>query len=200
MDFDRQLSNALRIEVPDELASRVKLQQVIGDEQRTRIQRVKMYAMAATLVLSIGLSAMLGFTLHQQTGRNEILSHAVIQHINSELYHLTEQRDVQLASLNKILLPLGAHVEQGFGPVNYAGRCLINDKPGAHLVLPGEIGPVTVLVLAGDALEKQLVIDDPRFQGIVLPTTAGSLAVVGEKGEYLESISLRLQAHLRWNL
>ena len=145
MDFDRQLSNALRIEVPDELASRIKLQQVIGDEQRTRIQRVKMYAMAATLVLSIGLSAMLGFTLHQQTGRNEMLSHAVIQHINSELYHLTEQRDVQLASLNKILLPLGARVEQGFGRINYAGRCLINDKPGAHLVLPGEIVPLSWL-------------------------------------------------------
>ena len=67
-----------------------------------------------------------------------------------------------------------------------------------HLVLPGQVGPVTVFFMPGEMADATVPVDSTRFQGEIVPTAWGSIAVVGETGEALEGLGERLVTAVRW--
>lgn len=54
------------------------------------------------------------------------------------------------------------------------------------MVVEGDVGPVTVMMLPASPVRVQYLINDGRFNGLVMPAGEGSVAVVGEKGESLQ--------------
>jgi hypothetical protein len=66
--------------------------------------------------------------------------------------------------------------------VRYAGVCDIRRRPGAHLVLAGERGPVTVLLMPDERVSQRTAARR-RPEGVILPVDGGSLAIVGSRGE-----------------
>lgn len=190
-DFERTLGEAARIPVPEGLASRVLVAHGVGLEGSRRVRRRRLRAtFAASVALGL-VASWLGL-------RPEPLERAVLGHIDAERSHLEDRGDLSPEQVNQVLAPLAIAVEAGLGQVHYAGTCRIKRHLGAHLVLPGEKGPVTVLFMPDEPVAGRLPVRDARLQGIIVPAGRGSMAIVGEPGESLEGVERRLRLAVRF--
>lgn len=190
-DFERTLGEAARIPVPEGLASRVLVAHGVGLEGRNRVRRRRLrVTFAASVALGL-IASWLGL-------RPEPLERAVLGHLDAERSHLEDRRDLSAEQVSQVLAPLAIAVEADLGQVHYAGTCWIRRHLGAHLVLPGERGPVTVLFMPGEHVAGRLPVRDARFRGIIVPAGRGSMAIVGEPGEPLEGIERRLRLVVRF--
>lgn len=189
--FERGLEDAVRIPVPEGLASRILVAHGVGLEASRRARRRR-------LRLSLAASAAMGSAASWLVLRQAPLDRAVIAHIERERSHLAERRDLSPEQVNQVLAPLGISVAVGVGRVHYAGTCRIRKDVGAHLVLQGENGPVTVLLMPGEPAGRRLTVHDAEFRGIIVPAGQGSIAIVGQPGEALAGIERRLRLAVRF--
>ena len=197
--FESNLKQAMAVQVPEGLAGLIKSHQGAVERVRVRMIRPWKYAMAASLVLMFGI---IGFLSYQSITLNQtesLLQQAVLDHIKGELHHLAEHKNVQLAELNQLMRPLGVRAVADIGSVNFAGLCQIRRHLGAHLVVAGDQGPVTVIIMNNEMIDRDSRFENSRFSGIILPQKNGSLAVVGEQGEPLNEIIERLQTNIKWS-
>ena len=189
--FERKLAEAVRIEVPEELASHVLLAHSLRLKADRRVWRRRLLVSVAAASLAIGVTAS---WLALRPGP---LDRDVLSHIEKEASHLAEHRELSPAQVNEVLAPLDIMVAGDLGTVHYAGTCRIRKRLGAHLVLSGEKGPVTVLILPGERIGGRIPILDPSLRGIIVPVERGSIAIVGEPGEALDAIERRLRRAVR---
>jgi len=186
--MEKELAQALALEVPEHLAPRILLRQSTSIENLTRNRKQWWGAIAASVLLTIGL---VGMMVINNTPAS--LDATVLAHVNNELRHLDDRTDVQLAQVNKILLPFGSQVLKPIGRVRYAGTCRIRNYDGAHLVIAGEQGVVTLLWMPGEYVSSSRNLSDDRFTGIIVPTKNGSVAIVGENLESVKLLENRLR-------
>jgi hypothetical protein len=123
----------------------------------------------------------------------------VIGHIQAEEERLQTEGIVPWVRVRRIFGAMGADADPRLGPVRYAGRCVIGERYGIHLVVPGERGAVTVLFMPENGLAEKREVVGGGLEGTLLPAGSGSLAVVGEPGELLDPIARRLLMMVRWN-
>lgn len=186
--MDKDLVEALALEVPENLTSRILLRQSTSVEKANRNRRQWFGSIAASLLLTIGLVGALVINNYPAS-----LETTVLAHINGELRHLNDRTNVQLAQVNKLLSPLGSQVSQPIGMVHYAGACRIRNTDGAHLVVASEQGDVTLLWMPGEYVANSRNLSDDRFTGIIVPTQNGSIAIVGENPESVKLLENRLR-------
>jgi len=193
--LERKLGEAVRIDVPEELASRVLLAHSLRLKGERRVGRRRLLvSLAASLVLGLAGSWLLL--------RPGPLEREVVSHIENEAALLQERGELSLAQINEALAPLKITMAGDMGEVHYAGTCWVRSGFGAHLVLSGEKGPITVLILPGERVGgririRGLSILEPRFRGIITPTDDGSIAIVGSPGEAFDVIEQRVRQSLR---
>jgi len=189
LELDCRLRSALLTPVADDLAARILLAQ--STLSRRRQQRRRWLALAASVLLVTSLAVF--FTSHE-TARP--LDEIVVAHIEAEVAHLSERRDVPMTQLQHVLARVGQHLHGDIGPVNYAGVCPIGRHEGAHLVVDGRQGPVTVLILPETRVVERRVIERDGWHGLILPARQGSMAIVGKPGEELEAVARRILGRL----
>lgn len=130
-----------------------------------------------------------------QQARPVSIEQLVLTHIHGEIQHLEAQLNIQPPELDEVLAAVGVTISTPVGQVNYAGGCTIRNKEqGAHLVLQGEQGPVTVLLMPAEIVASRIHVQDERFYGVIFPAEHGSVAVIGEKGELIEAVEQRINA------
>lgn len=190
--FDKRLRAVmLDIKVPEDLQARIQLRHSLQQRQITwRFYRSSL-ALAASLIITTGVISLL-------FSPRESLQEAILAHVHDELNHLVEQKPVNDDQIRRLLGSAGGRLEGDFGRVSYAGSCQIRHHKGVHLVLQGQLGPVTVLLMPGEQLSERDAIGDARFQGIMLPTPNGSMAILGESGEPLRRIEHRVLSSIEW--
>jgi hypothetical protein len=125
------------------------------------------------------------------------LDQLVLNHVRDEMGHLKDRHNVQLAELNRVVNRFGVHAEALPAQVNFAHPCPMRKDEGAHLVLAGKQGPVTVLIIPGEQVQARTAVSDERFEGYIVPTRYGALAIIGERGEQLEEIQRALASTMR---
>ncbi len=192
-EFGAVLKETMNIAPQRGLADRIILKQTLQAHQHYRKRRWQMVALAASVVLGVGLSLVLWVNLYVQD-----IDDVVLQHIHDEHYLFAVQHDIQEGDIRPLLLSVGADLRRSLGPVNYAGTCRMRKSSGVHLILPGVKGAVTVLLMPAESIGRVEHIEDGRFQGIIVPSTRGSIAVVGEKGEPLEKILEKVRNSVIW--
>ena len=180
---------------PPGMAERIQL--AARFEQRSLWQRRWWSAAAAALLLAVGGSMVSLWTTSAERSR-ATLAQSVLYHIEDEARHLREVGPVPPARVKFVFARFGAALAGDIGPVNFAAECLMRERTGVHLVLPGKMGPVTVFFMPGEMSESELPVSSARFAGRILPTDWGSVALVGEKGEPLEGLGERLVAAVQW--
>jgi hypothetical protein len=180
---------------PEGLADRVRL--AAGFEQRAADRRRWWYAAAAGVLLSIGVSMVSVVTTSLERS-HLVLAQSVLDHIDDESHHLREVGPVSGGRLKYVFKRFGADLVADIGQVNFAAECLMRTRNGVHLVIPGERGPVTVFFMPDEHLDAPVAVDSERFDGTILPTPWGSLALVGENGEQLDGLGDRLLAAVAW--
>jgi Protein of unknown function (DUF3379) len=189
--FEQVLKEAARVVVPEGLASRIILRQRMALRQQSFWRR-GLFALAATVVLTLGVL----LVLPQQAPLS--LEESVLAHVNDELKHLAEHHDVSLDKVNSGMKNYGAQLTAAVAKVNFAMPCDMRKSKGYHMVLQGETGPVTVLIMPGDYIEQRKMVADQRFQGVIVPTTNGSMAIVAETSRDLTHVEQRLKDSLQF--
>lgn len=198
--LERQLREVLSVDPPEGLRDRIMLEHAIEYGKPRRGMRTQWATRAASLLLVAGLAGGLGYRWADTLFRTSDLEVAVFNHVNDELDHLHEDHNLQTTDLEILLAPFGARLENSLGRVNYAGRCNIRKHSGIHLVVPGQRGPVTILLMPGEHMDHQQAIRSLRFNGVIVPTPYGSMAVVGEKGEVLDSVVDTVAEKIIWTI
>ena len=182
LDQEQRLRAAIAIEPPPDLAARILLRQSFAHRARGPL------AIAATVLLST-LAGLMGYF----ATRAPSLESEVLAHIHAERDHLTSETRENPGKVAMVLEALGARVEGMSGDVRYAGVCDISKRPGAHLVLRGRHGPVTVLLLPHQATSQRTPIHDEQLEGVILPIRGGSVALVGNRGEDMDALARQLR-------
>jgi hypothetical protein len=191
-----RLRSALQeISPPEGMAERIQL--AARFDQRSTVRRRWWYSAAATVLMAVGVSMVSLFSTSIERG-NVALAQSVINHIEDESRHLREVQAVSSGRLNRVFERFGAELAGNIGTVNFAAECLMRNRTGVHLVMPGQMGPITVFFMPGEMAESIMPVSSTRFSGKILPTAWGSIAVVGENGEPLDGLGERLAAAVNW--
>lgn len=196
--FEEKLHSALSTEPPDGLEARILLAQTAVRSGGHKHPRHRHWTVAAGFLLAMGLSAWLGFQWQSTDTAGDGLDQLVLNHVHSELHHLEEPGHVTPEAVQLTFAQFGAHAGAGLGQVRYIGRCHIRNQAGVHMVLSGEQGPVTVLVMPGEHVEHRLQLNSADFSGLIVPTEYGSLAVLGNHQEPLDRALEKIRTSVHW--
>ncbi len=184
--LESSLIEAINVEIPERLPARIILAQTTHQSRKYRF-----LAVAATVMLAV--SAIMAFLVKPHTSS---LDKTVIAHIENEIDHLGDTGRVPQTRVVRLLGNVGVEVRRSFGVVRFASLCPIRKHRGGHLIIAGEKGPVTILLMPGEAIAERRTVESGGFRGIIVPMGHGSMAIVGEAGEPLEQIEQRLRAGL----
>ena len=189
--FNEKLRNSLDIEVPNGLQARILLRQSTNQRNlyKYMVKRISSIAASIFLFVAVGLSV---YVLSPAS-----LETTVLAHVNDELHHLKEFKKVDQNKLNNMLGTLDLVASKAPAQMTYAGTCNIRKHKGAHFVVKGKQGKVTVLLMPGEQVSKAKVVSDKRFNGMIYPTQYGSMAVIGEQGENLEQVRNEFQSVMK---
>lgn len=183
------------VSAPDGMAERIQLAARFEGAAATR--RRWWYGAAAGVLLAVGASLVSVWTTSAERIGLE-LAQSVINHIEDEAAHLREAQPVSAGRVNYVFDRFGAELAGDIGPIHFAAECLMRDRNGIHLVLPGRMGAITVFLMPGEMAADVLPVESPRFAGRIVPTAWGSIAVVGEQGESIDGIGEKLASVVRW--
>ena len=152
-------------------------------------------AMAATVVLA----AFLGVRVLSPGIEYESLAEEILAHLDHEPYALrvtdVAVSDARLASV----VPANvAQMDHSAGLITYARSCVINGHDVPHLVIQGERGPVTVLLMPEEMISGPQKLQGVNVDGVILPVGSGSIAIIGESDESLEKIQQQVLKSATW--
>ena len=90
-------------------------------------------------------------------------------------------------------------MDRGIGLVTYAMSCRINGRSIPHLVIQGEKGPITLLLMPEEMVTMPVPLTGESINGVILPMGSGSIAIVGERDERLDEIQERVVNSVEWS-
>lgn len=118
------------------------------------------------------------------------LTAEVIEHLAPEIGSMRlVDSQVPTTKLDAVLTPAGAQFDGVPGVISYAKSCLINGKLVPHLVVQGENGPVTVLLMPGESVDGPVSIMRDGLEGVILPVgDGGSVAIIGRDRASVDAV------------
>ena len=190
-----RLQQAVTVEVPENLASRILLKQSFDYQAEQPWWRTRRaYALAAGMLLMMGLISLgLGPYLEQQR-----LNDALVALVDGAPYALAAGKPVSGSEISAALEPVGLDLAGDIGNVTYVGRCMVQGKVLAHIVVQGETAPVTVFLIGEQLVTDRAAIRGNRYSGIVVRQGAGTIAIVSTPGESLEKLEALIRSAIRW--
>jgi len=193
--LELQLRQAVQVPVPAGLAANILLRQSMRNVTSLRPWRPVTLALAASVLLALIVT--LG-VLRQ--GSEMPMDHEIIAYVNTHVHPVASAtaQTVSMPELNGMLQEFGMHAAVVPGEITMAERCIIRKRPGMHLVLQGKMGPVDVLVMPDEKVDKKMMLNSEGKHGMVVPCPRGSMAIVGRIGEPLGLYEQRLMGSFSW--
>lgn len=187
MLFEKQLAGAFSDTDSDE-----KLPETVVDNVRLyRKSRRRMFSIAAGLMLLI-MTGVASFHLYQIRSLNDF----VLAHIDHEIEQLNNTQIVSHSRLDQLVgqfeVPEMPDLS-ALPAITYVEKCWMRTGYGLHLILQGQKGPVTLLLMPNETLEQGQVIQSTDFFGKLYRLGQGSFALVGIPGEPLEMLAEKLR-------
>lgn len=197
--LDRRIEAALLLDVPPlELPDLPDVDTSnVATITRPRLRAPAWLAIAATVVIA----AVLGVRMFTSSIDHPTLADEIIAHLEHEPYALriTDQA-VSDDRLARVVPASVATLDHSAGLITYAQSCIIGGHRVPHLVLQGERGPVTLLLMPNEKINGPEQIDGSTINGVILPVGDGSIAIVGEKDEDLERIEEKVRNSVAWSI
>lgn len=196
--LDATLKRAMQVSVPPlSLPELPELDQSNVTTLATRRPRPVWFAAAAALVLAV----FLGGRALLVPADYASLEDEIIAHMSHEPYsrQITD-RAVSKSRLQRVVPQSMANLSEETGLITYAQSCEINGHSVPHLVIQGENGPVTVILMPNETVDRASTLEGNGFTGVLLPVGRGSIAILGEQDpEALERIKKRLTNSVSWS-
>ncbi len=196
--LDMRIAGALALSIPEfdmpELAD-IDTSNVTALPQR-RFGTPIWLAVAATVTLA----AFIGFRMLGSDLSNGTLADQILAHIDHEPYAFrVVDEAVSEQRLQQVMSASVATMDHSASLITYAQSCLINGRDVPHLVIQGERGPVTILLMPYEKISGAQAIQGENVRGVVLPIGNGSIAIIGEEGERLERIEEQVKNSVTWS-
>jgi hypothetical protein len=190
------------VTVPADLATRLKSRQ-------PRVSRpVKSvwssyYAMAASLVIAVGVILSIGLQSANPSAADLQLHDDALRHVyREEPRYERAVNDLSWQQINAVIAEAGVHLRDNERiktmHIKFANGCRLASGNGAHIVLEGTKGSVSVLIVHSSPVKTRFDVNDPRFAGKIIPFGEGNLIIVGEKEEPLETYEALLTDAFEW--
>lgn len=195
---DLKISSALAISVPE-----LKLPELPElDMSKVTAMPLRRFAQPAWLAVAatVTLAAFIGFGMFGSDVSNATLAEQILVHIDHEsvAFRVVDEA-VTDERLARVVPASIATMDHSAGLITYARSCLINGREVPHLVIQGERGPITILLMPGEKISGAQTIEGENVHGIILPVGDGSIAIIGEDGEHLERIEEQVKNSVTWS-
>lgn len=196
--LDLKISSALAISVPE-----LKLPELPElDTSKVTAMPLRRFAQPAWLAVAatVTLAAFIGFGMFGSDVSNATLAEQILVHIDHEpgAFRVIDEA-VTDKRLARVVPANIATLNHSAGLITYARSCLINGREVPHLVIQGEFGPITILLMPGEKITGAQTIEGENVHGIILPVGDGSIAIIGEVGEHLERIEKQVMNSVTWS-
>ena len=212
--LNKKIENALRVPGPEDLATRIKLRQVMLDEQDDRLTRrfrPWRFGLAASVLLTVTLGGLFGYEVHATNQYIERLTVSAVEHTRIERQgnHVVAEHDDpsrQKQRFKQVLAAFGAKVMDdelaALGDIVHVQVCALDSElsPVAHIVIKGSSGMVTIYYVMGRKLSKREDVEYAQYEGMLAPVGHGNFAVIGQPGEQLQTIVDKLEQAVIWQI
>ncbi|MFK8017783.1 MAG: DUF3379 family protein [Gammaproteobacteria bacterium] len=191
--MDTVLREAMEVEVPQNLGQTVLMQKIL---QRKRRVSIPLFALAATVMLGIGLAA--GVFLGRSSTE---LPDALVAHVLHEPLLLQPSNEsISIQRVNYVLDQANVGLRADIGRVRHAGLCVFNGKKVPHLVVHTENGPVTVMLLPDEPVSRVQTFENGDFQGVIVPNGRGSIAIIGGEASDIEPVRQQFSQAVEYSI
>jgi hypothetical protein len=152
--------------------------------------------LAATVVLA----AFVGFRMFGGGVEYETLADELLAHMDHEpaAFRVTDVA-ISDARLDSVVPASIARLDHSAGVITYAQSCKINGREVPHLVIQGERGPITILLMPDETVSEPQTITGDSVNGVILPVGEGSIAIFGERDESLDRIEKKVLDSVTWS-
>ena len=193
--FDRRIAGALELDVPELKMPDLGDSNVVSFKPR-RVSTPAWFALAATVVIA----AFLGIRMFGTDVTYPSLADEIVAHLDHEPYALrVTDEAVSDRRLARVVPADIADMDHDAGLITYAQTCIINGKEVPHLVIQGKSGPVPVLLMPEEMVEGAQEIEGESINGVILPVGSGSIAIIGEEEERLDTIQESVMNSVSWS-
>ena len=142
-----------------------------------------------------------GFAAWQFSG-GASLHDEVIAHIYHEpgLLLLGPDAIEPAETVDAVLQRANVSLKRDIGAVAHAGLCYFRGNLVAHLVVAGRDGPVTVLLLPDEHVDRPTPIHEEGFTGTIVPLERGASAIVGTPEADTRPVESRFSEAVEWRI
>ena len=154
------------------------------------------------IAASFALAAIIGMQMvGNQTPGDYSLAEEVLAHLDHEPTAL-RVTDVAVSEdrLARVVNPSIGSMDRDVGLITYAASCVINGRTVPHLVMQGEKGPITLLLMPDEMVEGASTLDGESVTGVILPVGNGSIAIIGERDENIAEIEQKVIDSVEWSI
>ncbi len=203
--LDETIARALAIDVPE-----LKMPDLppIGDEDRNVVNMpFKRKSKITTpawigIAASFALAAVIGIQF-SGTGPadDQLLAEQVLALVDHEPWAL-EVTNVAVSEeqFARVVNPRVGTMDRDIGLVSYAQSCIINGRTIPHLVIQGERGPVTLLLMPDEMVSSPVSLSGENVNGVILPHGDGSIAIIGEREERIQELKQKVEDSVVWSI
>jgi hypothetical protein len=152
------------------------------------------------IAASFALAAIIGVQFVGSGPSNDrLLAETVLAHVDHEPWAL-KVTDVSVSDSQfvGVINPSIGTMDRSVGLVSYAQSCIINGNTIPHLVIQGEKGPVTLLLMPDEMVNGAVSLSGENVNGVILPHGDGSIAIIGERDERIEELKRRVVDSVEW--
>jgi len=200
--LDGRIARALAIVVPE-----LKIPELppVGDGNIVSMpvgRKTRRLAPWLAIAASFALAAIIGVQSVGNAPDSEYsLADDILDHIGHEPAALKVTNvPVSDEEFSRVVNPSVGSMDRNVGLISYARTCVIHGKTVPHLVIQGREGPVTLLLLPDEMVERAQTIDRNRVNGVILPVGHGSIALIGERKENIGEIERKVVDSVEWSI
>ena len=197
--LDMTIGRALALEVPElKLPELPGMENVVSLSDRRRLSTPAWFAMAATVLLAIfvGVRFTADDGVVYESLADEVLAH--VSHDPSALR--ISNVAVSDDKLLKVVPANIADMHTSTNLITFAASCPINGRNVPHLVIQGERGPITIILMPNEKISSAIALNDESQHGVILPVGDGSIAIVGARGEPLDEVQKQVLQSVVWSI
>lgn len=203
--FEDEIEQALKVDVPEDLASKILFKQALAVQKETQITQLKRknrayIAVAASVAFAVGISW--NVFNHSPVGAQPAFVDLMLEHVHHDM-QLYENMDlnVGLKEVNAKLASFGGELVGKFGHIYSANFCQMGDIKALHLITDGTHGKVSVFIMPRVVEVDDIPpFSDEHYTGKGSRFNTADFVYVGNKGENVTQIKQQLEAKLKWRI
>ncbi|MDY6975187.1 MAG: DUF3379 family protein [Pseudomonadota bacterium] len=191
--LDKQLKQALKVDVPEDLASKLIWQQSTDEFNRYKRRSRWYLAMAASVAFTVGIGLTMWYHQPLSIG-GQALAH--MQYAEMETAHSLLPADLNM--VNAKLASFGGSFSEMLDGVEVVNYCHLSTVRSLHLIVDTPQGKMSVFVVPerGDVTVPNKFSDE-QYHGESIKMRHANVMIVGDKGadlsEMKKAVSERIQ-------